>query len=107
MVKKNVHKLKLSSLFSLLCCLSVLLLFVGCVIQTPPAAGEQVLPTVEGALVGVRMDGKVGVLLDEIPEKMRDRVALALIAKPQNFWNEPAKRQLRLTIYRLVFRDAF
>jgi hypothetical protein len=53
------------------------------------------------------MESQVGVVLDEIPMSMRGRVAAALLAKPQSFWQERARAQLRLTIYRLVFRGAF
>ena len=46
-------------------------------------------------------------MLDEIPRAMRDRVAAALIEEPDEFWQSRAKRQLVMTTYRLVFRDAF
>ena len=38
-----------------------------------------------GALVDVSMDSRVGVLLDEVPAKMRDRVAAAMRAQPASF----------------------
>src|SRR5437867_3322277 len=60
-----------------------------------------------GALVSVQMKSQVGVLLDEIPQSERDRAAADLISKPDNFWTERAKDQIRLMNYRLVFRDAF
>jgi hypothetical protein len=60
-----------------------------------------------GALISVAMNSTVGVLLDEIPMSMRDRVAAALIAKPNDYWVSRAKRQINLTTYRLVFRQAF
>ena len=60
-----------------------------------------------GALVSVQMKSQVGVLLDEIPHSERDRAAVALISKPDDFWTERAKDQIRLMIYRLVYRDYF
>lgn len=62
---------------------------------------------VAGSLIDVSMKSQVAVLLDEIPESMRERVANDLIAKPIIFWEERAKAQLRLALYRLVFRPDF
>lgn len=60
-----------------------------------------------GTLIAVSLDGKVGVLLDEIPMSMRERVATALAANDEAFWIDRAKQQLRLTGLRLVFRKYF
>src|SRR5947208_3265168 len=60
-----------------------------------------------GALIGVGMDSTVGVLLDEVPAAMRDRVAQSLLAKPDDFWKQRAQTQVKLTTYRLVFRQFF
>ncbi len=60
-----------------------------------------------GALVAVSMSSTVGVLLDEVPASMRDRVAQSLMAKPPDFWVSRAHRQAVLTTYRLVFRQAY
>ncbi|MET0793863.1 MAG: hypothetical protein ABW061_20255 [Polyangiaceae bacterium] len=60
-----------------------------------------------GALIHVTATSKVGVLLDEVPEEIRDRVAAALIAKPDSFYAARAKRQLALATYRLNFRPSF
>ncbi|HEY8076549.1 MAG TPA: lysyl oxidase family protein [Labilithrix sp.] len=60
-----------------------------------------------GALVSVTMPSTVGVLLDEIPASMRDRVAASLLARPSSFWTARAHRQIVLTYYRLVFRPEF
>ncbi len=60
-----------------------------------------------GALVSSSMTSRVGVLLDEIPPAMRDRVAQRLLAKPPEFWTQRAHDQIRLTTYRLVFRQFF
>src|SRR5262249_52542221 len=60
-----------------------------------------------GALVRTTMASQVGVVLDEIPASMRARVATALQRKPTSFWVERAKAQLRLTTYRLVYRQSF
>jgi len=58
-----------------------------------------------GALIQVSIDSRVGVLLDEFPEEMRDRVAAAIIAQPEDVWLARAQRQLRLTKNRLNFRN--
>ncbi len=60
-----------------------------------------------GALIKASMNSKVGVVLDELPVGMRSRVAASLIAKPASYWQERAKMQVRLTGYRLVFREYF
>src|SRR5215471_296210 len=60
-----------------------------------------------GSLVRTTMNSEIGVVLDEIPQSMRNRVAADLIAKPASFWKDRAKAQLRLTTYRLVFREFF
>ena len=64
---------------------------------------EAVVP--EGALISVQMDGQVGVLLDEIPEDMRDRVVESLMDRPESYWIDLARRQIRLTKRRLNFRN--
>jgi len=60
-----------------------------------------------GALIHVTATSQVGVLLDEIPDSMRERVAAALIAKPDSFYEARARRQLALANYRLNFRASF
>ena len=60
-----------------------------------------------GALIKIDASGTVGVLLDEIPVTMRDRVAASLLAKDAAFWQARAKRQLALTTYRLSFRKNY
>ena len=64
-------------------------------------------PQDPGSLVQTSMQSEVGVVLDELPTSMRARVASALVAKPSAFWKERASAQLRLTVYRLVFRQYF
>lgn len=61
----------------------------------------------EGALIQVRTDGMVGVLLDEVPPQMRDRVAEELEDESTAFWVERAQRQVALMQYRLVYRHFF
>lgn len=81
-------------------------LFLGCedgpFFPTPEPA-----PVDPGALVSVSLDGKVGVLLDEMPESMRGRVAESLIGEPEGFWIARAREQVRLTSLRLDFRQFF
>lgn len=60
-----------------------------------------------GALVDVSMSSTVGVVLDEIPPAIRDRVAGELLAQEDPFWIERATRQVELTDYRLAFRMYF
>jgi hypothetical protein len=64
-------------------------------------------PKDPGALVDVSMTSTVGVLLDDLPAAMRDRVAAAMLAKDEAFWVARAKRQVALTSYRLNFRAAY
>jgi hypothetical protein len=60
-----------------------------------------------GALVRVTMPSKVGVLLDEIPAGMRERVAKDLLDQGPEPWTQRARYQLEHTIYRLVFRQFY
>jgi hypothetical protein len=62
---------------------------------------------VAGALLAVRFESRVGVLLDEIPSSIRARVADDMLAKDEAFWTARAKRQLALASYRLNFRGGF
>src|SRR6185369_14543688 len=59
-----------------------------------------------GALIHVTATSQVGVLLDEVPESIRERVAKALLSKPDSFYEARARRQLTLSTYRLNFRSA-
>jgi len=68
------------------------------------AAGGSADP---GALIHVTGAARVGVLLDEVPASIRERVAAALLAKPDSFFEARARRQLSLSSYRLNFRAAF
>lgn len=63
--------------------------------------------TAPGSLVEVGASSTVGVLLDEFPAGIRDRVAAELIAMPSAFWIERAKQQLHLTDLRLIYRSGY
>jgi hypothetical protein len=63
--------------------------------------------TPSGALVKVKTTSEVGVLLDEVPAAMRERVAAEVLAKAPSFWLARAKRQIDLARYRLVYRHFF
>lgn len=76
---------------------------LGCGTDDIVNEGEQS----EGALISTTMDGRVGYLLDELPEGLRERVAQQLIAQPESIWQERARAQARLMTYRLVFRNFF
>ena len=60
-----------------------------------------------GALIQVSAASQVGVVLDEIPAAMRDKVAASLQAKDEKFWIERARAQINMTKYRLVFRTYY
>jgi hypothetical protein len=66
------------------------------------AAGE---PAPAGALIALSMDSRVGLLLDDYPPEMRDRVAAGLAAESDEFWRQLAQRQVQLTKRRLDFRN--
>lgn len=57
-----------------------------------------------GALIATSMESEVGVLLGELPSALRDRAAAAILARPASFWEAHARRQVRLTLYRLIYR---
>ncbi len=59
----------------------------------------------QGALLSLRMDSSVGVLLNEFPAEMRGRVAAGLLSQPDELWLTRAERQIELTYNRLHFRD--
>jgi hypothetical protein len=84
---------------------------LGLAILTAPmlwvAGAASPQPQEPGSLVQTSMQSEVGVVLDELPASMRSRVTSSLIAKPAAFWKERATAQLRLTVYRLVFRKYF
>lgn len=71
-----------------------------------PSSAEATAPSVPGALVRVTMPGRVGLLLDEFPPEMRDRVATAALEQPPEEWLARAERQVSLTRLRLNFRDS-
>lgn len=60
-----------------------------------------------GALIDLRMESTVGVLLDELPAAQRDRVAEALLAEPADAWVARAALQVETTYYRVTFRNFF
>lgn len=72
--------------------------------ESEPTATATPLFAREGALIAVSLDSQVGVLLDEIPAPMRARVAADLLEESDEFWTELARRQIRLTRYRLTLR---
>jgi hypothetical protein len=60
-----------------------------------------------GALIKVSLNGNAGVLLDEFPQDMQDRVALDLIRKNNGFWRIRAQEQVETTLYRLIYRNFY
>jgi hypothetical protein len=76
----------------------------------PPLRAQTGPQSDPGALISLTLRGTVGVLLDEIPQgEWREAAALqALLGHGDDeFWAERAKRQVRLTYYRLVFRGSY
>jgi len=61
----------------------------------------------DGALISVSSTSDIGVLLDEYPSDVRDRVAQYALSRPDSYWREAVIRQLWMTAYRLVFRQAW
>src|ERR1700757_5433432 len=74
------------------------------------ARGQTALKKDPGALISMTLKGSVGVLLDEVPAgQWRETAAQNVLQKTSSdpFWVERAKRQVRLTFYRLVFRGFY
>jgi hypothetical protein len=90
-----------------------LLMSAGCGDSAEPAgpddaAGGDGTTTVDpGALVRVSMDSQVGVVLDEIPEALRDEAAAGYLGAAESFWRNRAAAQVLHTTYRLVYRNFF
>lgn len=60
-----------------------------------------------GALIDVRMDSTVGVVLDEIPIAQRAALARYYMSKPAQFWRDRATAQVRHSSYRFTYRQFF
>ena len=60
-----------------------------------------------GSLLDLTMKSTVGVLLDELPQAERDRVAALLLAEPAATWEARAGLQVETTYYRLTFRQFY
>lgn len=71
---------------------------------TSPGGAATDPPRPPGALIGVRVDGRVAVLLEDFPEALRDRAASIAAARPAELWRERARRQLDHTHMKLTFR---
>jgi hypothetical protein len=73
--------------------------------ESETAATPLALPDQDGALIAVQMESRVGVVLNNYPEAIRERVAEVLIDAPEEYWIELARRQVRYTMHRLNFRN--
>jgi hypothetical protein len=81
---------------------------LGTVLSAACGGGSPVAPAEDpGALIKTTMTSQVGVVLDEIPAAMRDRVATDLLAKGDDFWIARAKSQANMTKYRLAYRNFY
>lgn len=69
----------------------------------PLSAHEQA----PGALIKVTFSSTAGVVLDDIPTAMRDKVAASYLKMPNAFWIDRANMQLEHTLYRLTYRNFF
>jgi len=58
----------------------------------------------KGGLVEVTYSSTVGVLLDDVPMNIRERVAQYYLNQPESFWNAKAKLQGFMLEYQQVFR---
>lgn len=74
---------------------------------TAATADATNIPEIPGALIAVSFGSTVGVLLDDFPPEMRDRVAAELMQQPEDVWLARAERQMRLLKLRLNFRNFF
>lgn len=79
----------------------------GCGSDAPPPSGTGGDAADPGALIKASMTSQVGVVLDEIPEDMRDKVVASLQAKDEAFWIARARSQINMTKYRMAFRTYF
>ena len=79
----------------------------GCGSEDPPPSGNGGDTGDPGSLIKASMTSQVGVLLDEIPENMRDKVVASLQAKDEAFWIARARAQINMTKYRVTFRKYF
>src|SRR5262245_41909446 len=86
----------------------VIFILVGCggddSEPTDPGDGASIDP---GALIRVSMESKVGVVLDEIPEPLRDALAADYLDEDQTFWRDRAVAQIVHTTYRLTYRNFY
>ncbi len=76
--------------------------------KNPKNKGDRHIASVNtGALVGVKLQSSVGILLDEFQAAQRTRVRAAYMAKPADFWLKRAEQQVETTKYRLVYRNLY
>lgn len=63
--------------------------------------------TNSGALIAVSMTSTTGVLLDQFPQSIKNRVIKDYLYKSESFWTARARMQVETTLYRLVYRNSF
>jgi len=81
---------------------------LSCAEEATTGIGQSAKETLDpGALLALSASSSVGVVLDELPTRIRSRVAADLLGKPARFWKERAAQQLKLMRYRLIFREFF
>lgn len=69
--------------------------------------GRSIASVDPGALVEVKMNSLVGILVEDYPASIKARVISDYLAKPNAFWVARAKLQMEATLYRLVYRNFY
>src|SRR6478672_336946 len=80
---------------------------LGVLISLSLVAREVVAAGADGALVQVKLQSTVGVIIDDIPEFAKEKVIQDYLKKDEKFWKTRALMQVEATLYRLVYRNAF
>lgn len=83
------------------------LLFCSLISASAGMRAAWAVDTDPGALIEVTMESRVGVLLDNFPENIRDRVARTYLQKDASFWRSRAIVQIEATYYRLIYRNFY
>jgi hypothetical protein len=69
--------------------------------------GRAIASAAPGAIVEVKMNSNVGILVDDYPATIKERVINDYLNKPNLFWYKRASQQVEATLYRLVYRNFY
>ena len=61
----------------------------------------------DGALISLKLESRVGVLLDELPAELRDEAERRLVEGTDAAWEARARTQIQLAYYRLTYRNFY